>query len=229
MFELNITHKNTYSEIAQANPLRWRVMLRDKKVLHSQSGLIKCKDFFNDIVAWKHGGHQFNIYSFNNQVKFNRFGLYMLLTSITDKKQFLSNLDALNERLKKDLNTKISTYSLPKDENSLVIHIPNPVWQNTYYVSLATMMIRLCNYKFNYKTWEDFFAPDSPLNTVETAFNDQAKAYTKEKGFTLPEKYRGLWYNARMGWNSRDKAEIRAAIIHNNGCSDWATSMAEAK
>ena len=49
MFKIKNTHKITYSEVGQPNPLRWRIMLRRKDTLHSQSGLIKCKDFFNDV------------------------------------------------------------------------------------------------------------------------------------------------------------------------------------
>ena len=51
MFKLTLTHNNKYSEIPQPNPMRWRIMLRDKKELISQSGLIRCRDFFNDLVA----------------------------------------------------------------------------------------------------------------------------------------------------------------------------------
>ena len=225
MFKFNTTHRNKYAEIDQANPLRWRVMFRDKKTLHSQSGLIKCKDFFNDVVAWKRTGVEFDIYGFNNKIKFNRAGLYFVLLHIYDREVFKHNLAVLNERIVQDLNTKISVYNDPRNSTRVIIHIPNALWQTTYHISLVTMMIRLCNYKIKYDTWESFFAPESPLNTAEKAFTRDAKEFTQKHGFVLPENAQKYWYCAPYGWNSAANKPITATIIHNNGCSNWVEAL----
>jgi hypothetical protein len=229
MFKLSITHKNTYSEVAQPNPLRWRIMYRDKNVLSSQSSLIKCKDFFNDLVAWKHGKRKFAIYGFKNDLKFNRYGIYFVLTKISNRDKFFANLDVLNQRLQQDLGTRVSYYKTLRGKDRAIIHIPNPLWQSTYHISLVSMLIRLCNYNYSYEKWEDFYNPDAPMNTADGAFNDKAKAFTKEHGFVLPEAYQKYWYFARYGFNSEKQPNASASVIHNNGCSDWAMAISEVK
>jgi hypothetical protein len=226
MFKLKNTHKITYSEVGQPNPLRWRIMLRKKDTLHSQSGLIKCKDFFNDVVAWKQGKHRFKIYLFDNKITFNRAGLYFILTGISNREMFLANLDVLNEKIKENLNTKISYYTTAR-KSKVVIHIPNPLWENTYYISVVSMMIRLCNYNCVYKKWEDFFHADAPMNTAENAFNPKAKALVLTNGFTIPKVAKGCWYYARFGWTSKSDKPVHGTTVHNNGASDWAMALGE--
>ena len=224
MFKTKITHKTSYSEVPQPNPLRWRIMYRDKDILTSQSGLIKCKDFFNDMVAYQNAKLKFHIYGFKNDVKFNRYGVYLLLTGIADRDKFFANLDVLNARIEQDLGTKVSYYKASRGKNRAIVHIPKPLWKSTYYISLVTMMIRLCNYNYSYQKWEDFFNKDAPINTVDTAFNDKAKALTKEQGFALPQA-KDYWFFARFGFNSGSNKPMSNSIIHNNGCSDWAVAL----
>ena len=225
MFEINILkkHKGQYAEIDQPNPLRWRIMHRSKDVLTSQSCLIKCKDFFNDVVAWKKAKKAFVIYGFRNNIKFNREGLYLHLTEVGEMDVFVNNLYKVNQRVFDDLKVYLEYFIM--DDQSIVILIPNKVWSNTYYISLVSMMIRLCNYNVKYDTWESFFDDNAPINTVEEAFNDNAKAFTQKNGFKLLTKYRKLWYNSTDGWNSASGKELMGSIIHNNGVCDWVKSM----
>ena len=200
-------------------------MHRSKDVLTSQSCLIKCKDFFNDVVAWKKAKKAFVIYSFKNNIKFNRNGLYVLLTEISDEKIFLSNIEIVEQRLWQDLR---ETLVMDRVDDGFVVLIPHKVFSNTYYISLFSMLIRLCNYNTEYTTWDSIFDENAPLNTVEEAFNDNAKAFTQKNGFKLLTKYRKLWYNSTNGWNSASGKELIGSIIHNNGVCDWVKSM-EAK
>ena len=227
MFEINILkkHKGQYAEIDQPNPLRWRIMHRSKDVLTSQSCLIKCKDFFNDVVAWKKAKKAFVIYSFKNNIKFNRNGLYVLLTEISDEKIFLSNIEIVEQRLWQDLR---ETLVMDRVDDGFVVLIPHKVFSNTYYISLFSMLIRLCNYNTEYTTWDSIFDENAPLNTIEEAFNDNAKAFTQKNGFKLLTKYRKLWYNSTNGWDSASGKDLIGSIIHNNGVCDWVKSM-EAK
>ena len=225
MFKINVLkkHRGQYAEIDQPNPLRWRIMHRKKDVLTSQSCLIKCKDFFNDVVAWKKAKKAFVIYGFRNNIKFNREGLYLHLTEVGEMDVFVNNLYKVNQRVFDDLKVYLE-YTI-MDDHSIVVMIPNKLWSNTYYISLVSMMIRLCNYNVKYDTWESFFDDNAPINTVEEAFNDNAKAFTKKNGFKLLTKYRKLWYNSTDGWNSASGKELIGSIIHNNGVCDWVKSM----
>lgn len=219
MLELKLTHKNTYAEIGQANPMRWRLLHKRKGVFYSQSGLIKCKDFFNDVVAWKQAKQKFSIYSFSNKVKFNREGMYFHLTAIADQDKFIHNLFTLNQRIMQDLKVYIKFTGMK--DGSMVICIPHKLWRNTYYISLASMMIRLCNYDKQYDTWEDFFADTAPLCTIETAFSKKTREYTKENGFKIPAKLRKLWFWAGKDYHSGNQAKPMGSVIHNNGVNNW--------
>ena len=228
MFELKILKKHTgeYAEVDQPNPLRWRIMHRSKDVLTSQSCLIKCKDFFNDVVAWKKAKKSFTIYGFKNNIKFNIGGLYVHLTDIGDVNTFLHNLWVVDERLEQDLKLGMDWYV--QEDDSVVVLIPHKVFNSTYYISLLSMLIRLCNYNIKYEDWDSIFDENAPINTIEGAFNDNAKAFTQKNGFRLLPKYRKLWYNSTDGWNSASGKDLIASIIHNNGVCDWVKSM-EAK
>jgi len=213
-----------YAEMPQPNPLSWRIMHKRGDTLVSQSCPIRCKDFFNDIVAYKNAKYAFSIYSFDNRVKFNKGGLPVLLTNIADRNKFMYNFAVVAIKLDDDLDVDIQTYDV---EEGVVVVIPNKVLKSTYYTSLLTMMIRCCNYDIEYECWDDFFAEDAPMNTVENAFDDDAKIFTKEAGFKLLPKYRKLWYNSTHGYNSASGHELVASIIHNNGVVSWVKSMNE--
>lgn len=228
MFEINILkkHKGQYAEIDQPNPLRWRIMYRSKDVLTSQSCLIKCKDFFNDVVAWKKAKKAFVIYGFKNNIKFNRGGVYLHLTEIDNRDLFLKNLNIVDARLEQDLGVSLTVWN--DTPTSIVVLIPQKVFNSTYYISLLSMLIRLCNYNTKYEDWDSIFDENAPINTIEEAFTDKAKTFTQKNGFKLLTKYRKLWYNSTDGWNSLSGKELIASIIHNNGICDWVKSM-EAK
>lgn len=218
MFKLNITHDSSYGEVSQPNPLRWRIMHRQKDTLHSQSNLIKCKDFFNDIVAWKRAKHKFTIYGFTNDVKFNRDGLYFHLTNIANLEQFCNNLVHVQERLQKDLGVLMQLH--PQEDKTMVIVIPHKVWKNTFYISMLSMMIRCCNYNVSYTCWEDIFDEKAPINRAEHAFTPKAKAYAKQHGFLLPKEYRKFWYFCG-DVHSNDGKKPMATVVHNNGVCSW--------
>jgi hypothetical protein len=226
MLKLNIlkNHKHTpYAEIPQANPLLWQILHKKVDVLTSQSSRLKCKDFFNDVVAWKVAKKKFSIYGFSNEVKFNRNGLWVHLTEIAKKERFKANLAIVDARLQADLKCNM-TYQ--DTEDGLALLVPPAVWKSTYYISLLSMVIRCCNYDKEYKTWEEIFAADSPMAMVDGAFNLKAREYTCKNGFILPKAVSHMWYNAGHGWNSDTKAkEATGSIVHNNGVCSWIGAM----
>jgi hypothetical protein len=225
MFKLNITHTNTYAEVGQANPMRWMLMFNEEDgSLSSQSGLIACKDFFNDVVAWKKTQTAFKIYRFDNQVKFNEEGMYLLLSNIADTENFIANISAaINPTLWVDLGVEIS--AMKQEEDSVVILIPHEVWETTYYISVVSMTIRLCNYNVSYTNWESFFEKDSPLNTIEHAFHTTTKEYVREHGFALPKAFQEYWYYSSHGWNSANGKALLSSVVHDSGANAWVAAI----
>lgn len=226
MLKLNILEKHAktpYAEIPQPNPLLWQILHKKVDVLTTQSSRLKCKDFFNDVVAWKVAKKKFSIYGFSNQVKFNRNGLWVHLTKIADLQRFKANLAIVNERLKADLKCNMQYQDL---DTGLALLIPPAVWKSTYYISLLSMVVRCCNYDKQYTTWEEIFAEDSPMAMVDKAFNQKARNYTCKNGFILPKDVAHMWYNAGHGWNSDTKAkEATGSIVHNCGVCSWVNAL----
>lgn len=220
--EHNLT--GALTESAQYNPLRWRIMYREKDKLTSQAQLMKCKDYFNDLVALRKG-HVFSVYGFKNDtVKFNKWGLYILLTDVMKADQFIENVNSsINVRLKADMQTTIRCWK--QDNTSVVIRIPNKMWESTYYISLLTMMLRVCNNNVEFSSWDDLYSAKSPLNTIERSFTEDAKRFTHLLGFKLPID---TWYYYNSQYNGMKDVNIAAiggSTIHNNGCSAWCSSL----
>lgn len=229
MFNLNITHTATegvYNEVPQHNPLRWQIMHRHKDTLSSQAHIMKCRDFFNDLVAKHVANANFSIYRFDNStIKFNRFGLYMLLTNIHDADQFIGNVErTLGVKLKEQLGATVKLYK--QSDTSVVIRLPLVVWTKTYYASVATLAVRLCNYNQEYASWEDLFSDNNPAFTTDNAVNDSTRRYIHKNGFNLPEAVKHMWFFCGKEWNS-DKSNPKEipTILHNNGARNWCDFM----
>lgn len=223
MFKLNITHNGTYAEVDQNNPLRWRIMHRVKDIMVSQSHLIKCKDFFNDVVAWRMAKKEFSIYRFSNKIRFNKYGVWIHLTNIDNMEMFLANMVMVNAKLKEQLDVVVRVEK--QSDTELLIMIPSKVWTSTYYISLLSLAIRWCNYNHLYKSWEDMFAPNSPAYAAEDeACNEDTMAFVQKHGFAV-DKAKEMWYNAGHKYNSKSKEPLLNSIIHDNGICGWVKAL----
>jgi len=224
MFNITIKDKTTYAEVPQVNPLKWKTLFKEAdNTFVDQSGWIKCKDFYNDTVAFFKAGSVFSIYSYQNQVKKNEEGVYFLLKFIKDKKSFFLNIEMMNKQLFKDLKCSVGVWDHKDDE--VVVLIPNELWESTYRISMVTMVIRLCNYGVLYETWADLWKDKAPAISVDHAFTPEAIANAKEYGFLVPKQYKGYWYYAGKAHNSRENPSLTGSIIHNNGVSNWSMFM----
>jgi hypothetical protein len=228
MFNLKLNDKSAYIEIGQRNALRWKTLFREGDIFTDQSGWIKCKDFFNDTVAFFKAGTVFSIYGYKNNIKKNEEGVYILLKYINDMPSFKSNMEIINQQLKKDLGCVLEMHDT-KEKDEQIVLIPTALWETTYRISLVTFVIRLCNYGYKYKEWYNFFDQEAPACQLEHAFTPQAMKMAKELGFKVPEKFAKYWYYAGETYNSEKAPTAQGGIIHNNGCSNWNMYMEKAK
>ncbi|MFZ2190126.1 MAG: hypothetical protein WAV48_05060 [Candidatus Magasanikiibacteriota bacterium] len=120
----------------------------------------------------------------------------------------------------------LQVWSIGETKDEVVVLIPNEVWESTYYISVISMMIRLCNYNVSYPSWDSFFLKDAPINTIEQAFKQATKDYVAKNGFKLPEEFQKYWYFSSYGYNSESGKPLDSHVIHNNGANDWVTNMA---
>jgi hypothetical protein len=223
-FKIKIQDNSTYAEEGQKNPLRWKTLFReDTTNFVDQSGWIKCKDFYNDTVAYFKEGSVFSIYSYKNAVKKNDEGVYFLLKYIKDKTSFFKNIEVVNQQLFKDLKCQLGVWDHKDDE--MVLCIPNELWETTYRISMITMVVRLCNYGCTYGAWEGLWAPDAPVNKIEHSFTMEAKNNALKNGFLVPEKFQKYWWYCGPEHNSEKVKGQTGGTIHNNGVSNWSMFM----
>jgi hypothetical protein len=145
MFKVVTKNTGEYSEIPQRSPMRWRLLQKvDSTTLVDQTLALKCKDFFNDVVIYKRTGEQFSIYGFNNKVEFTDGGMYTAITNI-DAPSFFPNLTTINVYLEsKGLPPIAVLESATKDVH--ILHIPETYWDNTFFISMVSSLIRSCSY-----------------------------------------------------------------------------------
>lgn len=224
MFNIKIKDNSTYAEEGQKNPIRWKTLLRmPDGSFTDQSGWIKCKDFYNDTVAYFKEGSVFSIWGYKNTIQKNDEGVYFLLKFIQDKDSFFKNLDVVNKQLDKDLDCQVEYWN-HKDDEAIII-IPNALWESTYRISMITMVVRLCNYGVLYTCWDDLWAAKAPVNTVEHSFTDDAKNNAKTRGFLVPDAVKDFWWYCGPKYNSKVSPKQTGHTIHNNGVSNWSEFM----
>jgi hypothetical protein len=229
MFKLDIQHTdgdNAYNQVPQNNPMRWQIMFRKKDLLTSQAHQMKCRDFFNDLVAKYAQNVDFTVYRFDNStIKFNKFGLYFLLTDIHNPDQFIANVErTLQPKLKEQLNATIRLYK--QGDKSVVVRLPLVVWTKTYYASVATIALRLCNNTADYQSWEELFAENNPVFSVDHAMKQAGRKYVRENGFKLPEAVQNYWWYCGPKYNSEThSAKELPTVVHNNGLGNWVDYM----
>lgn len=226
-FNIKQLNNKPYNEVGQTNPLRWKTLFREKdNTFIDQSGWVKCKDFYNDTVAFFKEGSVFSIYGYENKIKKNDEGVYFLLRYVKDRATFHKNLAVMNSRLLKDLGCVVTAEDNDtQTQDEVVILIPTELWESTYRISMVTMVIRLCNYGIEFKKWEDFWSTDSPAYKFENAFTAEAKANALKLGFKVPPKFEKYWWYCGPQYNSLAKPGTIGGTIHNNGVSSWSQWM----
>lgn len=217
----------TYIEIGQPNPLRWIICKRvNDKEVEQVSNLIRCKDFFNDFTYTIQTGKNFSIYGFNaNEYSPPKKGenVYFAVKHLFP--EFYQNMEFLNKWLLED--QKFPTITAYKQDNvSALLVIPGKYFENTYYTSLVTLLIRLMNTHTKYETFKDVkeYNHHSQERTLLNA------AISKNWWFAgLPEKgkkyvwYQNQDYNSDVEQNKTIPYGV-STYVHNNGLVSWSNS-----
>lgn len=220
MYKITDTWPNTYGEISQVNPIRWEILFRESgDSFVSQSGLIKCKDFFNELVRKYATGQDSAIYSFDTKtVKLNEEGVYFRMHKTMVN--FSNNIDAvINTSDNSDLH--VTTELLEK--GTVLLFIPRYYFTSTYLTSLVTYLIRCCNCAKKLKSLDDLWE-----STEDIAIQGHGRDLAKAWGLSVPEEYRQFWYYCGKTVNSVvDPSPYSAGIVHNNGVMSWSAGGAK--
>lgn len=206
-----------YGQVGQSNPLRYQFAQRSKRELRLKGAPMSCRDFFNDAVASYHGYTKRHYGYDTTQIKFNRYGLYVYYTNVTNPEQFIQNIEqAINPQLLKDTGSKVVCHA--HDKSSVVVRIPTAVLKYTWRMSLLTQLIRNSNYGVSYDSWDSLFK-NWPV--TERTFDTSTKKLCKKQGFK--PLFEAWWYSNRLynGNTLPDGVSMSDFLssIHGNGCN----------
>jgi hypothetical protein len=223
---IKLTNNSTYAEEFQVNPLRWKCLIKTgENEFKDQSGWWICKDFLNDCVAFFESGHKFSIYGWKNDLVLQPEGMYFLLDNLADKQLFVKNLEVINKKLEEQLQCKVDFIDLPDADQAIVL-IPTQCWKSTYLISTITLLIRLSNYDKQFKTWEDFWKPNSILAMDKNIFGmPEAGKFINKYGFIVPEQFQKYWYYAGIENSVKNPKPTYNSVIHNCGIVTWVQWM----
>jgi hypothetical protein len=221
MYKITKTLPTTYSEIGQTNPLRWEILFRnDEESFTSQSGLIKCKDFFNELVRKHVTGKDTGIYGFTtNNISFNEEGMYFRMHLTFPFEVFETNI---NNTLGTSNNSDEHVVVEDLGEGKALLFMPIHYFTSTYLMSLVSFIIRCCHAAETYESLDVLLD-----NTKDVAINNQGMTLAKKWKLDVPEEFKGFWYYAGKQDNSQIQPDpTYTSLVHNNGVMGWANGGA---
>lgn len=168
-----------FNEALQVNFLRWTLLYKEEDgSFEDQTGIFKCKDYFNDFVA-KYHGYEVAPYGMDTKkIKLNEEGFYVLLTGMTHHEELKHNLRLLsNEAIKQGFPALV----FDGIEEGVLLFIPREYMESTYTISFLMGLIRLSHANRYFNSLAEIVS----YNQVDRPF----KQYTDkalEQGFKPP-------------------------------------------
>ena len=219
MYKLSKVPSNaSLSESSQANPIRWCLVHKKKDALKAVTPWFKCKDYFNDIVAAKHGAF-FTQYGFDNSkvVDPNEAGAYVVVNYIQCKEKFKDNLASWG-------NPEHPVVVEYTDDQQCLLYIPAYYFENTYRISLLTYLIRLSNQEEEgYKMFPSVTAAlQSQLSMTSSGMVPHGRAFATKHGWDAREGGKYWWRYIQQNNISITDSETHKSTIHNCGVNAWA-------
>lgn len=210
------------SENSQFNPLRWHLLYKEGDgSFTDQTGVFKCKDYFNDFVA-KYLGLDTLAYGMDTtKIKLNEEGTYILLTGLTGIKQFLLHLEIISQESK---DYGFTGLAFSKEETNVLLFIPRDYYVSTYIISFLTYLIRIAHKNsvcesFKQLTLESANVKvDQPFRYHHNAIMAASfEAPVKDEWILVGKTYKDLIMNG--------KSIFYSTSIHNAGCYNWMYSI----
>lgn len=218
MFKVNIKHTGSYAEEGQTNPIRWINLKQvDAKTFESSSNWWKCKDFLNDLAYTYKTGKSFSIYGWNaGEVGHPEPGKPFWFAIKNLSEPFFHNI-------KNVLNPWLKTQGMPElqlvKQDPVLLALDPKYFDNTYNISLITLIVRLCNYEMKFNNFQEV------IDCTKFPSGDQDKwnaVTTKKKYFNIPDKFKKyVWYSTPEYNSEKDVDYQISSLVHNNGVVDW--------
>ncbi len=215
---------NPLSEVSQSNPIRWWLA---KKTGDNEYTAVsykwKCKDFMNEVVACYHTKESFSIYGFKTQPSMLDFDMdYLpLVVQISENEDtWTHNINSLNEWLLSQDLEPVETELC--HGNYWVVRLPLVALQNTYFMSVYTLLIRCCNASM----WNSF-EQCKDVNCLDDKSLLLSLKIKLPKHFPLVLcdyfLYCGKYNNVKIGEQVKNKG-IYTGTLHDCGLQGWGNS-----
>ena len=210
-----------YAESMQANPIRYVVYYKNEDgTYRAQTNEFKCKDFFNDMVAWYHGV-KFRRYGMDfREMNLNDEGVYVELRNV--KPQFLDNVKVVLGEEFKVFGAEVTFENIGARRASVMMFIPRKFFSCTYFISYLTVMLRNCNWDVSYTTPDEIFSYSGSDNLLRTSKTIMNKWPLKDQPW-----FTDYWFYYRPEINSSTPWIEGGydSIVHNNGVVDWSRNL----
>jgi hypothetical protein len=219
--KITYTHKNTYAEEGQPNPIRWLILSGTPETgFKNESEWLKCKDFFNDYAVAYQGGKRFNIYGFdtsNMHIPKTGEPVYIAVKETTE--YFDVNMGVVNQWLSDRGLPRISCHKGTNDAD-YVLEFPEYFFRNTYNISLISLIIRLCNIEYFFKDFEEMKVYQTFPQKDQQKWN---QVVAKDVFFNIPKKLQEyIWYCGKQHNSKNPPADYAlSSLVHNCGVLTW--------
>lgn len=227
--------RNEYTESPQKNPIRFIALhqVGDKEYINS-TNIFKCKDYFNDFVAHKHGHKEFRQYGMlSSAAVFDQYGgLSVLVYNITSKLK--ENIARVLQPFEKAWGTRVMftrdiTIDDPKNmllpsqrASSCVLWFSPECFVSTFRISTLLLFIRNCNIEEEIGSYRE--ACRLPQLVLESYWYPNHFEFFIDEKFDFPNQEK-FWYWLGDGYNSVEMPVAPSYAIHDNGQFSWLTNM----
>lgn len=215
----------SYSESGQVNPLRWQALYKNEEgTFEDQTGVFKCKDYFNDIVA-KYLDIDTCAYGFDTQrMKYNEEGVYVICSQLNHIPEFLNNVKLISSQAQTQgfpalTAEKVAVEGIVANTNCLLF-FPREYFRSSYITSLLSYLVRVAHCNKAFTTFQDFVG-NHPTKTVDHPFQS---VHNKVMETLFEEPVKDCWTylgKTKKDFITKKNAMDYSTSLHNAGCYYW--------
>jgi hypothetical protein len=216
-----------YSEIFQPNPIRFHTLKETEEpgVYQIVSGKWKCKDFMNEAVYSYHTGKSASIYGFQSSPQYlnknsDHFPLLAHITAPFDV--YENNIALVNDWLIEEGCDPVEVNEL-EAKTDVLVKLPLQCLENTYFMSVYTLLIRLANVNKKFDKVEDLFTnqPSQEKGLIKTLFKKPPSQFPDE------QRDYAMLYNGKINGCFILKSDpktwkgVNIDVNHDCGLQNW--------
>lgn len=209
----------SFAENIQVNPLRWQALYKNPDgSFEDQTGVFKCKDYFNDIVA-KYLDIDTNAFGFDtSKMKYNEEGVYILCSQLNHIPQFLDNIELISKQAESQGFPAFSGEKI--NTTTCLLFFPREYFRSSYITSLLTYLVRIAHCDEAFTEFSDFIT-NHPTKDVDNPFREKSGQIMS---LLFKEPVEDCWTYlgaTKKTLITKVNAMGYSTSLHNAGCYNW--------